>query len=78
MRKHTQGFVGRGRFRRGAPEVAKIIGIHGTHATITCAVHTDVPAVLTVKDLTFVIIVEGKGFFDLGVHPEGESQEHKD
>ena len=78
VRKHADGFVSGGGYRSGAPELTKVIGIHGTHATIARAMHTNIPSILTVKDGSFFIIVEVEDLFDLGVHPKGESQKHKD
>ncbi|KWW24316.1 MAG: hypothetical protein F082_1834, partial [bacterium F082] len=41
-------------------------------------VHADIPAILAIEEMvgvfSILIIVEVEGLFDLGVHPEGESQ----
>ena len=50
--------------------MAEVIRIHGTHAAIARTVYTDIPAVLTVKDLAFSIIVEVEGLFNLGHQPD--------
>ena len=80
--EHTDGLVGRRDGRGGAPEVAHIVGIHRSEASIARVVHTHIPAVLAIEEMvgviSILIIVEVEGLFDLGVHPEGESQKHKD
>ena len=45
-------------------------------------VYADIPTILAIEEmiriLSILIIVEIKCFFNLGIHPKGECQKHKD
>ena len=85
VRKHTQRFVGGRRHGRVAPEVAHVVGVHGTHvaATVAGAVNLDVPTVLSVQGRIRLaaanfVIVEIENFFDLGCQPDAYQHHHKE
>ena len=57
MRKHTDRLIG-GRCHRGVtPEMAHVVGVHGTHvaATVAGAVGLDIPTVLSIQANIWII-----------------------